>query len=522
MKLISRDDDTHAHAPVGVRTEQSLTPEQLDRDLRLAERGESDGRRDRPGPDSDHLSEVECAVVSRIEGALAQKSKELLGVGSIEQFRALPEELESLASEPQTVLTQFRGRKARAQSGAQIELTNAQADFERANNGYHLFRRRHALTHTEPRYDDVFWRKVFWLALLFIIEVTANGWVIGQASPGGLVQGWTTALLISVLVVMTGTLIGAGPWRYLGYTGEDGRGHLHRLWAIPGIVLGVVALTFFALYVAHYRSALATAPLDAPVPDHILSSIASAPFAPFEQLQSLLLFVIAMLIGVFSIVRGANWDDPYPGYGPRHRRMMESRERTQELALALANEVDDAKDAADKELARIATSSQTAIGAVRHALAKAQDNAATWDAASVAIMDVGRDAIDIYRDANRAARRAAEPGYFEDDPFDDLAPESSASLISALESALSRSTANITQCKSQLAGTRAQLEAEYHSFYDDELSPFLRGIADSAATKVKAEFEPSAGQPDDERDEEDESVEAEREVVRLSRRRRAR
>ena len=286
-----------------------------------------------------------------------------------------------------------------------------------------MFRRRHALTHAEPRYDEIFWRKVFWLALLFIVEVTANGWVIGQASPGGLVQGWTTALLISILVVMTGTLIGVGPWRYLAYNGEDGRGHLHRFWAVPAIVLGVIALTFFALYVAHYRSALATAPLNAPVPDHILSSIARAPFAPFEQLQSLLLFVIAMLIGVFSIVRGVSWDDPYPGFGPVHRRMVNSRERTEKLALTLANEVDVAKAAADQELADVAARSQDAIGAVRQALAKAQDNAATWDAVSASIVDVGRDAIDIYRDANRGTRRASAPDYFDDDPFDAIALE---------------------------------------------------------------------------------------------------
>jgi hypothetical protein len=517
-----------------VRSEQTLSAEQLDHEFRLQSRGESDGRKDRPSADAQHLSEAEAAVVARIHGALAQKSKELLGVGSIEEFRSLPDDLETLAGEPQTILTQFRGRKARAQSAAQIHLNHAQADFERANSGYQLFRQRHQLTHSEPRYDDIFWRKVFWLALLFIIEVSANGWVIGQASPGGLVQGWTTALLISILVVMTGTLIGAGPWRYLTYNGDDGRGHLHRFWAVPALVLGVMALTFFALYVAHYRSALADAPLNAPVPDHILSSIGRAPLAPFEQLQSLLLFVIAMLIGVFSIVRGATWDDPYPGYGPRHRRVIDARQRTQEFALALSHEVDAAKEAADQEMARVAASSQDAIGAARRALAKAQDNAARWDAAAATILDIGRDAIEIYRDANRSTRRAAEPVYFEEDPFDDVTVESSASMIAALESAISRSTAGITQCKSQLAGARAQLEAEYHSFYDDELSPFLRGIAETAATNVKSEFDPlqppepgrrrPAQQAQELEASEDEAGadQQERDVVRLSRKGRGR
>ena len=73
--------------------------------------------------------------------------------------------MEALADEPQTVLTQFRARKARAQSAVELELNNAQADFARAYRDYRAFRIRHRLTETEPSYDNVFWRKVFWLAL---------------------------------------------------------------------------------------------------------------------------------------------------------------------------------------------------------------------------------------------------------------------------------------------------------------------------------------------------------------------
>jgi hypothetical protein len=196
-----------------------------------------------------------------------------------------------------------------------------------------------------------------------------------------------------------------------------------------------------------------------------------------------------MLIGVFSIMRGAYWDDPYPGYGAKHRRMMQARERTQTLAMGLANEIDEAKEEADEELARIAEKSQEAIGAARQALAKAQQNAAAWDVSAAAIIDVGREAIETYREANRGARRAEEPDYFEDDPFDKIALRTSKATIAALEGAISRATAGITQCKSQLAGARAQIEAEYHSFYDDEIAPFLKGIAESAATKVKDEFD---------------------------------
>lgn len=465
-----------------------LTADQLDADLKLSERGAADGAKNSPASEDTRLSAVEAMVVSRIEGAISQKSNEILGVGSGQDFTTLPQDLEALASEPQTILTNFRARKARAQAALGLELNAAQTDYARAYRDYRAFRIQHQLTETEPSYDNVFWRKVFWLALLFIVEVAANGWMIGQASPGGLVQGWTTALMISVLVVLTGSLIGAGPWRYLNYRGADGAGFKHRLWAVPALAIGSALLLLFAFYIAHYRYALSHSSLDAPVPDNILTSVLTQPFQPFEQLESLLLFIIALLIGIFAIARGAHWDDPYPGYGPRHRRMEEARERTQDIAQRLAADIDVAKQDADRLLHEISVISTTAVAALRQAIARTQDNAAIWDYTAAEILTQGRDAIEIYRDANREARETRVPAYFDRDAFDDAEPPSSAEIIETLTTAFGRATANITACKSQLAGARAQLEAEYHSFYDDELTPFLKNIENNATVAVRGEF----------------------------------
>ncbi len=465
-----------------------LTADQLDADLKLSERGAADGAKSIPASEDTRLSAVEAMVVSRIEGAISQKSNEILGVGSGQDFTTLPQDLETLAGEPQTILTSFRARKARAQAALGLELNAAQTDFARSYRDYRAFRIQHDLTETEPSYDNVFWRKVFWLALLFIVEVAANGWMIGQASPGGLVQGWTTALMISVLVVLTGSLIGAGPWRYLNYRGADGRGNLHRIWAVPALVVGSALLLLFAFYIAHYRYALSHSSLDAPVPDNILTSVLTQPFQPFQQLESLLLFVIALLIGIFAVARGANWDDPYPGYGPRHRRMEEARERTQDIAQRLSTDIDEAKADADQALNQINVTSTSAVGALRQAIARTQDNAAIWDFTAAEILTEGRDAIEIYRDANREAREGRAPAYFDRDAFDDHEPPSSAEIIESLTTAFGRATANITACKSQLAGARAQLEAEYHSFYDDELTPFLKNIENTATIAVRGEF----------------------------------
>jgi hypothetical protein len=457
--------------------------------LKLSERGEADGQKNVPPSNQSELSAVEAMIVSRVEGAINQRANEMLGVGSGQDFTTLPQDLEALSGEPQTVLTQFRAKKARAQSAVSLALNNAQTDFARAYRDYRAFRIQHDLTDTEPSYDDVFWRKVFWFALLFVIEVTANGVFIGQASPGGLIQGWATALMISILVVLTGSLMGLGPWRYLNYRGIDGKGSLHRMWAGPALAFGSLMLLMFAFYVAHYRFALSHSSLDAPAPDNILSSIARAPFEPFQQLESLLLFVIALLIGIFAVARGVHWDDPYPGYGPRHRRVEAARERTQDIALELSEQVDEAKGDADEAFNEIAAQSSEMVSALRRAIARTQDNAAAWDYTAASIIDAGRDAMDIYRSANSEARTTQAPPYFSVDPFADAAPPKSAHVLESLNASFSRATAHITACKSQLAGARAQLEAEYRSFYEDELQPFLKSIADTATAQVRTEFD---------------------------------
>ena len=72
----------------------NLTADQLDAELKLSERGAADGRKNIPVGDEGRLSAVEAMVVSRIEGAISQKSNEILGVGSGQDFTTLPQDLE--------------------------------------------------------------------------------------------------------------------------------------------------------------------------------------------------------------------------------------------------------------------------------------------------------------------------------------------------------------------------------------------------------------------------------------------
>lgn len=474
---------------------QKFSGETLDRELKLSVRGAADGKKEFPESSARDLCATERAIVDRVDAELQKRADEVIGSGSSTDFSGLQRDLETLSSEPKTALAQFRAMKARAQQALGMELESAHADYSRASRDFRAFRIQHKLTDREPQYDTVIWRKIFWLALLLIVEVAANGWIIGQASPGGLMQGWTTALMISVMVVLTGSVLGAGPWRYLNYHGADGKGWVHKLWAAPAMLAGGALLVLFAFYVAHYRYALAHSSLDAPAPDNILTGIATQPFLPFEQMESLMLFVIAVLIGVFAVARGVHWDDPYPGYGARHRAFEDARDRTEDIAQQLREHIDEAKETADESLQAIAKNSQDLSASLRQAIDRMHDHGDNWDAENEAIMEAGRRAVDRYRTANEKARSTPAPEYFEIDPFEGEEPARSDEMLQSLRGTFSRATAHITACKSEVAGAKAQLEAEYHSFYDDQLDPFLKGVAGAARAGVRLEFAPEPAAP---------------------------
>ena len=155
----------------------------------------------------------------------------------------------------------------------------------------------------------------------------------------------------------------------------------------------------------------------------------------------------------------------------------------------LAVEIDGARAAANAEFTEVSAKAQQGVGALQDALARARENGAEWDRQAGALIAIGREAIEIYRTANRSKRNTPAPRHFSQDPFESVKPVASAALIAALETALPKAVSTNIQFKSQLAGARAQLETEYKAFYSDELTPFLKTISNTATARVRDEIE---------------------------------
>ena len=93
--------------------------------------------------------------------------------------------------------------------------------------------------------------------------------------------------------------------------------HLKKFIGLTTFTVFLAMIFFIHLFIAHYREILHTNP-------HVdiwsvLKPTMETPFI-LHDMESLILISIGLLITLFSIIKGMNLDDEYPGYGRVYRR----------------------------------------------------------------------------------------------------------------------------------------------------------------------------------------------------------
>ena len=89
------------------------------------------------------------------------------------------------------------------------------------------------------------------------------------------------------------------------------------------IFCAVAWLTFYNLFVAHYRQQLYVDMKNAGT--LAVKAFFQSPFA-LNDFNSWVLFFVGLVFGFIACIDGYFWDDPYPGYGKLYKRMEKSKE----------------------------------------------------------------------------------------------------------------------------------------------------------------------------------------------------
>jgi hypothetical protein len=214
------------------------------------------------------------------------------------------------------------------------------------------------------------------LAILVLLEAGINGVLFADSSDQGLFGGWLEALVLSVTNVGAAFLFGRIVLPQL-----HRRGFLAKTGAAVLCLAGVLALVAVSLTGAQYRDfKAATAAIEpagpiapkhetsgpsagakpapagrlakpgtagAPPPQlqpqaaekegaqerEAMARLFATPFS-FTSFMSIFLFVIGLCGAAIAALDGYKLDDPFPGYGKRHRRYVDARAQS---AAALRN-----------------------------------------------------------------------------------------------------------------------------------------------------------------------------------------
>jgi len=383
---------------------------QIDRDklvqtLNVLEKGEANGRANRPATAAQSLDEVEQRVVGRIEQEKASAYQVLE-----DQFQTFEGRLRNLDFEGQFGLIRQANASSLSDFKAEIasgvdELHGLRRDLKIAEDEMTSFKRRHRLDRAaKVPSAGATSVKIALLVVLVLVEIVMNGNFLAKGSEQGIIGGITEAVVFGVLNIGAALLFAIFCVRNL----------VHRSWLMKVVgLLGLAAYVGVALAVnlalAHYREVSATILEGAGT--EVIRRIRENPLGLVE-LNSWMLFAIGIFFSILAFIDGCMLTDPYPGFAGVQRRLDEARQNYISGKLDLIDNLREIRDEHNGKIEAI----------VRDLSSRRQESAAIiahrtrtmglFAEYQSHLERTANSVLTAYREANRAARTDAEPQYF--------------------------------------------------------------------------------------------------------------
>ena len=176
---------------------------------------------------------------------------------------------------------------------------------------------------SEPVYHDEN-RRAWGLVILFaavIGESVVNAMFLAEGSAQGLLGGWMAAIGFAALNVLVPAFLWGPALRYVN--------HVKPRETIKGWAAGtawVFTAVCLNLVLGHYREASAAGGGDlGEINRAAWSSFTQGPFGMTET-TSWLVALLGMFLATAALLEGYRRDDPYPGYGRKHREFVDAHD----------------------------------------------------------------------------------------------------------------------------------------------------------------------------------------------------
>jgi hypothetical protein len=217
----------------------------LQRELRVLEGAQDDGRRNQPPSYAAAPAGAELQIVGRVAQGLRDVNAALasaLGQAAADAARRVPEELT-----PEHARAEIDSRIGHVLAERRTDLVALREEELETQRDLNYFRRRHGL-HRAASYRESTLLPFAILVGAFVLESFANAFLLRRISEQGWVGGVVLAAVISLVNISLGVFGGGVGWRLVGHRFAPQK-------AIGwGVSVGAILLAFFwNIYAAHFR-----------------------------------------------------------------------------------------------------------------------------------------------------------------------------------------------------------------------------------------------------------------------------
>jgi hypothetical protein len=179
-----------------------------------------------------------------------------------------------------------------------------------------------------------------------------------------------------------------------------------------GASLYVAVAIGFNLAVAHYRQALSAGAWEAATTKAIETLVAHP--VGVADVKSWMLFLIGFFFSLISLVDGFRMDDPYPGYGPRARRLARAQRNYSYIKEGCLDDLSEIKDEAVDAMVVTKRELGKEQGEYRSILEARQRLVEQYKSHLRGLEEVGNNLLASYRMSNRAHRTEPAPKRFDE------------------------------------------------------------------------------------------------------------
>jgi len=377
--------------------------DKMDLRLRAAERA----RANQPPPDSNALDEVEQEIEGTIRSIAAEdQSRTYDQIATYEQ-RLRGADVAGAAVDMRVLARQAESDMESMLLAVKGDLRVARKEVIERERTLEAFKKEHGLKRPAhpPRGHFLFSAVI---VLLFAAETLPNAIILGEGEELGIAGGYTVAILFSLINLSLG--FAAGRW---GWTNALHRNPIRKL---CGLALGIgclIGVLLINLALAHYRAAVESGMASSAAAAAVIPLMKSDPLA-LGDIKSAIMVMMGLISALIVMMEGWFWDEPYPGYGEVADHLRHAQGRYHDM---VEEKLDHLKSVQEEFVQRIQVERSRLRDRrleIPYVMQERQRLVARFKDHLSHLQDVGRQALVVYRDANRKARATPAPPRFDE------------------------------------------------------------------------------------------------------------